>query len=50
MLTNTKPALPNISYGRIIFMQIANDIRYVGVNDHQIDLFEGQYGSLTVEH
>ena len=24
-------------------MQITNDIRYAGVNDHQIDLFEGQY-------
>ena len=24
-------------------MQITNDIRYVGVNDRQIDLFEGQY-------
>ncbi len=24
-------------------MFISNDIRYVGVNDHQIDLFEGQY-------
>ena len=24
-------------------MHIANDIRYVGVNDHEIDLFEGQY-------
>ncbi len=24
-------------------MQIANDIKYVGVNDHQVDLFEGQY-------
>ena len=24
-------------------MQITNDIRYVGVNDHQVDLFEGQY-------
>ena len=22
---------------------ISNDIRYVGVNDHQVDLFEGQY-------
>ncbi len=22
---------------------ISNDIRYIGVNDHQIDLFEGQY-------
>ena len=24
-------------------MQITNDIKYVGVNDHKIDLFEGQY-------
>ena len=24
-------------------MYISNDIRYVGVNDHDIDLFEGQY-------
>ena len=24
-------------------MLISNDIRYVGVNDHQVDLFEGQY-------
>ena len=24
-------------------MNITNDIRYVGVNDHEIDLFEGQY-------
>ena len=24
-------------------MQVTNDIIYVGVNDHQIDLFEGQY-------
>ena len=24
-------------------MFISNDIRYVGVNDHQVDLFEGQY-------
>ena len=24
-------------------MMITNDIRYVGVNDHDIDLFEGQY-------
>ena len=22
---------------------ITNDIRYIGVNDHQVDLFEGQY-------
>ena len=24
-------------------MKITNDIIYVGVNDHEIDLFEGQY-------
>ena len=24
-------------------MQITNDIKYIGVNDHQVDLFEGQY-------
>ena len=24
-------------------MKITNDIRYIGVNDRQIDLFEGQY-------
>jgi len=24
-------------------MQISNDIRYIGVNDHKVDLFEGQY-------
>ena len=24
-------------------MTITNDIQYIGVNDHQIDLFEGQY-------
>ena len=24
-------------------MKISNDIRYVGVNDHSVDLFEGQY-------
>lgn len=24
-------------------MEITNDIRYVGVNDHDVDLFEGQY-------
>jgi flavorubredoxin/rubredoxin len=24
-------------------MKITNDIRYIGVNDHEIDLFEGQY-------
>ena len=24
-------------------MKISNDIRYVGVNDHNVDLFEGQY-------
>ena len=24
-------------------MEITEDIRYIGVNDHDIDLFEGQY-------
>ena len=24
-------------------MEITKDIRYLGVNDHEIDLFEGQY-------
>ena len=24
-------------------MQITNDVLYVGVNDHKVDLFEGQY-------
>ena len=24
-------------------MTISNDIKYIGVNDHQVDLFEGQY-------
>ncbi|MBQ3132804.1 MAG: FprA family A-type flavoprotein [Clostridia bacterium] len=24
-------------------MKITNDIRYIGVNDHELDLFEGQY-------
>jgi flavorubredoxin len=24
-------------------MQVTNDIKYVGVNDHEIDLFEGQF-------
>ena len=24
-------------------MTVTNDIKYVGVNDHQVDLFEGQY-------
>jgi flavorubredoxin len=26
-----------------IFMHITNDIKYIGVNDHEVDLFEGQY-------
>ena len=24
-------------------MNVSSDIRYIGVNDHDIDLFEGQY-------
>ena len=29
--------------GRIITMRISDSILYVGVNDHELDLFEGQY-------
>ncbi len=42
MLTNANKAPTSIKR-EDYFMQISNDIRYVGVNDHQIDLFEGQY-------
>ena len=31
-----------IERGEII-MTVTNDIKYIGVNDHQVDLFEGQY-------
>ena len=24
-------------------MEISKNVKYVGVNDHQVDLFEGQY-------
>ena len=24
-------------------MRVTDDIKYVGVNDHDVDLFEGQY-------
>ena len=24
-------------------MYISNDVKYIGVNDHEVDLFEGQY-------
>ena len=27
----------------MIQLKITEDIRYIGVNDHDIDLFEGQY-------
>ena len=27
----------------MIPLKITNDIRYIGVNDHKVDLFEGQY-------
>ena len=33
----------NKSNGGISSMKITNDIKYIGVNDHEIDLFEGQY-------
>ena len=32
----------NEKYGRM-FMTITKDIRYIGVDDKTIDLFEGQY-------
>ena len=28
---------------RSVFMNITGDIKYIGVNDHNVDLFEGQY-------
>ena len=31
-------------------MTITNDIRYVGVNDHAVDLFEGQYHGIWSHH
>ena len=31
-------------------MFITNDIKYVGVNDHDVDLFEGQYVVPTAWH
>ena len=34
---------PDIAKEEHVIMKIGNDIYYVGVNDHQIDLFEGQY-------
>ena len=32
-----------LSTGWELFMQVTETIKYVGVNDHDIDLFEGQY-------
>ena len=29
---------------------ITEDIRYIGVNDHDIDLFEGQYQAVSYTH
>lgn len=31
-----------------VIMKIGNDIYYVGVNDHQVDLFEGQYVGFSI--
>ena len=31
------------NYIEVKMMFITNDIKYVGVNDHKVDLFEGQY-------
>ena len=33
----------NHQYGGHKNMKITNDIKYIGVNDHKVDLFEGQY-------
>ncbi len=33
----------NVNYLKGHTMNITNDIKYIGVNDHSIDLFEGQY-------
>ena len=33
----------NNKCGSVKLMNITKDIRYIGVNDHNIDLFEGQY-------
>ena len=35
--------LMNLEQGRKTIMTVTKDIIYVGVNDHDIDLFEGQY-------
>ena len=32
-----------VFFGRFTRMEITKDILYVGVNDHLVDLFEGQY-------
>ena len=36
------PSVP-FAERQFIKMNITNDIKYIGVNDHKIDLFEGQY-------
>ncbi len=45
MVEYTRFAEPKKRYGtgRISMASITQDIRYIGVNDHEIDLFEGQY-------
>ena len=30
-------------FEEMIPVYITNDIKYIGVNDHEVDLFEGQY-------
>ena len=35
--------MSNIKYMKDIKMEISQSIKHVGVNDHKIDLFEGQY-------
>ena len=31
-------------------MEISACVKYVGVNDHQVDLFEGQYKAVSYTH
>ena len=37
------PAAALRNGGQQNMMKITDDIHYIGVNDHEIDLFEGQY-------
>ncbi len=43
MCYNNKRGYPLLSISEENKMNITNDIKYIGVNDHAVDLFEGQY-------